>query len=315
MFPRLSYLIFSITIVASLGCTQEKSSDNTSDSDQLANYIKIPKGDVKQFYSWTADRIPMVSAHRGGPYPGYPENAIATFEYVLTHTPAVIECDIEMTSDSVLVMMHDNTLDRTTNGTGKVREMTWDELSSLRLKDNQGTLTDYKIPTLEEVLNWTVGKALLTLDVKRGVPFELVVDWLRKTQSQDYAAIITYSANDAQKVYQLAPELMISVGIGNMEAYQIHHDLGIPDENMIAFTGVSEPEISVYQFLHEKGIYAILGVLGNLDKKAMVKGDSIYASFVNRGADILASDRPIEAAKILEGLMPQESTKSKYFRP
>lgn len=315
MFPRFSFLILSIVFVTCLGCGQEKTADYASEERQSGHYITIPKGETKVFYSWSADRIPMVSAHRGGPYPGYPENAIATFDYVLTHTPAVIECDIEMTSDSVLVMMHDNTLDRTTNGSGRVRDMTWDELRNLNLKDNQGTLTDYKIPSLEEVLNWSVGKALLTLDVKRGVPFEMVIDWVRKTQSQDYAAIITYNANDAQKVYELAPELMISVGIGNMEAYQIHHDLGIPDENMIAFTGVSEPEISIYEFLHKKGIYAILGVLGNLDRKAIAKGDSIYASFIHRGADILATDRPIEAAKILESLKPQESIKSKYLRP
>lgn len=315
MSPRFLYLFFLIVLVTVFGCSEGKSIDSSSNANSSSNHIKILKGEAKQFYSWSADRIPMVSAHRGGPYPGYPENAIATFDYVLTYTPAVIECDIAMSSDSVLVMMHDNTLDRTTNGTGRVRDMTWEALSKLKLKDNRGTLTDHKIPTLEEVLNWSIGKALLTLDVKRGVPLEMIVDWVKKTQSQDYAAIITYSANDAQKVYQLAPELMISVGIGNMEAYQAHRDLGIPDENMIAFTGVSEPETSLYQFLHEKGIYAILGVLGNLDKKAIAKGDSIYTNFINGGADILATDRPIEAAKVLEALKPQESIKSKYFRP
>ena len=43
-----------------------------------------------------------MSAHRGGPYPGYPENAIETFEYIASQIPTVIECDIAMTKDSVL---------------------------------------------------------------------------------------------------------------------------------------------------------------------------------------------------------------------
>lgn len=265
------------------------------------------------FYSWTADRIPMVSAHRGGPYPGYPENAIATFDYIAGITPAVIECDIEMTRDSVLIMMHDNTLDRTTNGTGKVRDYLWSELAQLKLVDNEGMETNHTIPTLREVLEWVPGKALLTLDVKRGVPFEKVIAEVQDTNTGAYAAIITYSANAAQTVYELDSSLMISVGIGSREAYEAHKTLGIPDKNMIAFVGLSEPDATHYQFLHEKGIYCILGVLGNLDKKAEAKGDSIYAGFVKRGADILATDRPIEAAEVIASLIPETSSKGKYF--
>ena len=308
---RLTILCFAV-LVFSCGVNNK---DNSQEQLATNNYwVSIPAGDAKQFYSWSQDRIPMVSAHRGGPYSGYPENAIATFDYVLSFTPAVIECDIEMTSDSVLVMMHDNTLDRTTNGTGKVKDVTWAYIQGLKLKDNDGTLTAFKVPTLEEVLNWSKGKALLTLDVKRGVPFGHVVNMVRKTKAEDHAAIITYSANAAQEVYQLAPELMISVGIGNMESYTAHTTLGIPDDNMIAFTGVSEPDPTMYEFLHEKGIYSILGVLGNLDRKAIARGDSIYSGFIERGADILATDRPIEASKILKGLFPKTSSKSKYFR-
>ncbi len=310
-FKYLFFTLFLAVIFAS--CSSDHKASDTPDLKGMDNMAMVLYG-VKDFYSWTEDRVPMVSAHRGGPYPGYPENSIRTFDYVISYTPAVIECDIEMTADSILVMMHDNTLDRTTNGTGKVREKTWNELEVLHLEDNEGNATEDRIPTLEEVLRWADGKALLTLDVKRGVPFKMVTDLIAATKTENYAAIITYSANDAQTVYNLNSELMISVGIGNISAYEAHKAMGIPDENMIAFTGVSEPEPSLYKFLHDKGIYAILGVLGNLDKKAIAKGDSIYAGFVNRGADILATDRPIEAAKILEGLRPSSSSKFKYFK-
>lgn len=303
-----------ITLLFLLGCSSKKADKLLSAVELGEHYIAISDGEAKLFYSWSEDRIPMISAHRGGPYTEYPENAIRTFENVLKYTPAVIECDIAMTADSVLVMMHDNTLDRTTNGEGSVRDVLWNDLELLRLEDNEGNLTEDKIPTLKEVLNWAKGKALLTLDVKRGVPFDKVVELVEQTETEEYAAIITYRANDAKTVYELNPELMISVGIGNLEAYEAHRSLGIPDENMIAFTGVSEPDPSLYKFLHEKGIYAILGVLGNLDKKAIAKGDSIYAGFVTRGADILATDRPIEAAKILDELKPKSSSKFKYFK-
>ncbi|MBO3699181.1 glycerophosphodiester phosphodiesterase family protein [Roseivirga sp. E12] len=307
---------FSLTLIiaftlCSCGSNTEKS---VEEDGQGMEAMAMTLYGAKDFYSWTEDRVPMVSAHRGGPYPGYPENSLRTFDYVLSFTPAVIECDIAMTADSVLVMMHDNTLDRTTNGTGKVGDIRWEDLKSLRLEDNEGNITEDGIPTLEEVLLWADGKALLTLDVKRGVPLKMVTDLVEATHTENYAAIITYNANAAKAVYELNPDLMISVGIGNMSAYEAHRNIGIPDENMIAFTGVSEPEPSLYKFLHDKGIYAILGVLGNLDKMAIAKGDSIYAGFVNRGADILATDRPIEAARVLEKLKPSTSSKFKYFR-
>ena len=273
----------------------------------------LEKEGGKAFYSWTEDRIPLISAHRGGPYPGLPENAIATFEHIANITPAIIECDIAMTRDSVLVMMHDNILDRTTTGTGKVIEQDWENLQALYLVDNDGKETEHKIPTLKETLEWGKGKVLFTLDVKRGVPFEKVIEMVQQTGTQAHAAIITYNANDAQKVHELDPTLMISVGLGSEQAYEAHKSLGIPDDNMIAFVGVREPDEAHYQFLHEKGIYCILGVLGNLDKQAEAKGDSLYAGFINRGADILATDRPVEAAAIVKGLLPTTSTKRRFF--
>lgn len=308
----LRSILISLALVFT-ACSQSGSYTADAEDKGSFNQTVFARDGAKTFYSWTEDRIPIVSAHRGGPYPGYPENAIATFDYIAGITPAVIECDIEMTRDSVLIMMHDNTLDRTTTGTGKVRDHLWSELEQLKLVDNEGTETNHTIPTLREVLEWVPGKALLTLDVKRGVPFEKVIDEVQDTGTGIYAAIITYSANDAQQVYQLDPSLMISVGVGNSKAYEAHRNLGIPDENMIAFVGLSEPTPEHYQFLHEKGIYCILGVLGNLDKKARAKGDSIYAGFVKRGADILATDRPIEAAEVIAPLIPETSSKRKYF--
>ncbi len=321
--PPVKHCISLFLILFLLGCQsgqkeQSQSEKTTPGHSQegisgfFEEAVFVLQG-AQEFYSWQADRIPLVSAHRGGPYPGYPENAIATFAHIAQKTPAVIECDIAMSKDSVLVMMHDNTLDRTTTGTGNVWDHAWAELQELRLKDPEGTITEYSIPTLKETLEWGRGKVLFTMDVKRGVPFEKVVEMVQETNTGLYAAIITYNANAAQEVYQLDSTLMISVGIGNQEAYEAHKTLGIPDENMIAFVCVSEPDQAHYEFLHQKGITCIIGVLGNLDKRAAVVGDGLYAGFVRKGADILATDRPVEAAKAIKELVPENSSKRPFF--
>ncbi|GAA0880747.1 glycerophosphodiester phosphodiesterase family protein [Algoriphagus jejuensis] len=269
--------------------------------------------ETQDFYTWTADRIPMVSAHRGGPYPDFPENAIETFAHVLEFTPTIIELDVAMTKDSVLVLMHDDDLDRTTNGTGKVEEVTFEYIQGLLLEDNEGKLTEFKVPTLKEALVWSKGKALLTVDIKKSVPFEKVVEEVHETQSEAHAALITYSFAAAKKLHHLAPKLMLSITIRNEEEIERMEETGIPWDRAIAFTGLAERTPEFNKALHDRGVFTILGVLGNLDKSAEAHGDQLYASFVQNGADILATDRPIEASAAIQTLAPKTSSKSKYF--
>lgn len=263
-------------------------------------YTKVPTGKAYDFFSYKPNQTPKISAHRGGgDLKGYPENCIESFAYLARNLPVIIECDIDLTKDSVMVMMHDATLDRTTTGTGKLIDKTYAELGAYRLEDNMGNLTPYKIPTLEDVLRWGKNKVTFTLDVKRNVSFLKVVDMIHKTGAGDYAAVITYNAQDAAKLHQLDPNLMISVTIRNRAEYDRLRELGVPDNRMVAFVGVKEPDAELYTFLHEKNIACILGTLGNLDKQAAAKGDQVYKKFAENGADMMSTDRPLEIAKVL----------------
>lgn len=275
--------------------TSEKQVDKTEHY-----YLQIPEGGVKTFLKYPAQHQMQISAHRGGgDYEGYPENCIASFEFILQNTPAMIECDVRSTADGVLVLLHDDELDRTTTGTGKLENKTWKEIKKLKLKDNFGNITDHTIPTLEEALQWTKGKTMLSLDVKRKISFEKVIALVKTTQTQDYVNIITYTVGAAQKVYQLAPDLMISCTIRNDYELQQYNTSGVPWENIIAFVGTKEPQESLYKALHEKRVLCILGAIGNLDRSAKSKGDKFYRNFASRGADIIATDRPLAASKAI----------------
>lgn len=263
-------------------------------------YTRIPTGKAYEFFSYQPNQKARISAHRGGgDLKGYPENCIESFDYLAKKIPVIIECDIDLTKDSVMVMMHDATLDRTTTGTGKLIDKTYAELAQYRLEDNMGTATPYKIPTLENVLRWGKHKVTFTLDVKRNVSFANVVNMIHKTGASDYVAVITYNAQDAARVHALDPNLMISVTIRNRAEYDRLRELGVPDNRMVAFVGVKEPDADLYAFLHEKRIACILGTLGNLDKQAAAKGDQLYKKFAQNGADIMSTDRPLEIANAL----------------
>ena len=246
--------------------------------------------ELQNYFHWKPDRKPMVSAHRGGPMPGYPENCIETFDHVLNYAPAVLECDVRKTKDGRLVMMHDETLDRTTTGTGRVIDHTLAELESLRLKDNAGKVTPYRIPLFDDVLEWGRGKAVLELDIKRPVTPEEIIAKLKQHDAFAYSVVITYSNASAMYYHQLSPELVISASAGTPRGVAGLDSTGIPAKNLIVFVGVTEPDTSVYRMLHRRGISAILGTLGNLDRRAAKRGLGVYLQFLRHGADILATD-------------------------
>ena len=269
--------------------------------------------DLQKFLQWTPARYPLISAHRGGPTPGFPENAIETFANTLKLHPAIIECDAALSKDSVLVMMHDDKLERTSNGTGIIREKSLAELRELKLKDNEGTITSFGIPTLDEVLKWGKDKVIFTLDVKRGVPYQKMVEAVRRNKAEPYSIMITYSANQAAEVHKLAPDLMISASIRSVADLERLNQMGVPNNRIVAFVGTSAPDKEVYDYLHSKGIMCILGTMGNLDRSAKAQGDKIYRTLVENGADILSTDRNKESAEQLLKYAKEKGLTTKHL--
>ncbi|MBA8988415.1 glycerophosphodiester phosphodiesterase family protein [Sphingobacterium cellulitidis] len=310
-----SFISFSIFIaLLSTSCFRTNSSANVNNMphvDQVFNLRTVD--DLYHFLTYNENSYPLVSAHRGGPSDGFPENAIPTFAEVANKMPAIIECDISMSKDSVLVLMHDETLDRTTNGKGKLSKKTYEELSQLQLKDNNGNLTNFRIPTLEDALNWGIGRVIYTLDVKKSVPYEKVIELIRKTKSEANSIIITYSANQAEVVNRLAPDIMISATIKNRDDLTRLSELSIPDTRIIAFVGTSEPDSTLYSLLRQHGIKSILGTIGNLDRSAEKSGYQMYADFIVRGADVLSTDRPFEAWKALDFYIKKRNIESPFI--
>jgi glycerophosphoryl diester phosphodiesterase len=118
-------------------------------------------------------------AHRGD-WRYAPENSIAAIEHSIAVGVDVVELDLQLTKDSVLILMHDNKLDRTTTGKGAISEWTADSIKTLQMKNGCGLKTIHKVPTLEEALLAAKGKVLINLD-KADRYFDLVMPILEKT--------------------------------------------------------------------------------------------------------------------------------------
>ena len=106
----------------------------------------------------------VVISHRGD-WRNYPENSIPAIESVIRMGVDMMELDVKMTKDSVLVLCHDKTINRTTNGKGKVSDMTYDSLMTFNLKRAHGVKTDsIKMPTLREALLCCKDRILVNVD-------------------------------------------------------------------------------------------------------------------------------------------------------
>ncbi len=268
--------------------------------------------ELHEFFNYTEDRIPLVCGHRGGADKGLPENAIATFEHTLAQQPVFFEVDPRLTKDSIVVVMHDATLNRTTTGTGKLSDYTYEEIQTLFLKDKAGDVTPYKIHTLEEVIQWARGKTVLMLD-KKDVPLPMLYDIIHRNKAESYVIISVYSVEEANFYHTRNKDLLLEAFITSEKRLALYDESDIAWSSIVAY--VSQPKSkALYDEIHKRGAMVMVYTGPVYDKIPHAdQRQKAYREIINNGADILLSDRPVEAAQAVRELWPQKSNKSKFF--
>jgi len=155
---------------------------------------------------------PVIFAHRGASAYA-PENTLAAFELALTQQTDAIELDVKLSADGQVVVIHDPTVDRTTNGQGKVKNLTLAQLKSLDAgRSFSRESTGDKIPTLEEVFE-SVGKRTfinveLTNYTTRGDDLvERVCMLVKKHQMQNRVLFSSFFASNLSKARSYLPQV------------------------------------------------------------------------------------------------------------
>ena len=153
-----------------------------------------------------------ITGHRGGALLGA-ENSLECIRKGLDAGASSIEIDVHITADGHIVVCHDPTVDRTTNGSGAINRMTIEQIKELRLLEN-GTVTDQQIPTLEQVLEVIDGRAELLLEIKRtngnnkGIE-QRVLEILRQHGALKYTAIQSFDDNVLETLHSLDSTLQL----------------------------------------------------------------------------------------------------------
>jgi len=131
-------------------------------------FCAVHKSDALTDLPWSGRFPVLVIAHRGFSG-GAPENTVAAFKKAIDLGVDMIEFDVLLSKDGQVVVIHDDTLNRTTNGKGKVADYTLDELRQLDAGSWFGAqFSGERIPTLKEVLELTRGQVFLNIELKKG---------------------------------------------------------------------------------------------------------------------------------------------------
>lgn len=245
--------------------------------------------------------VTVISAHRGGVEPGFPENALESMANTAAQGGFIMEIDIRATADGVFVLLHDEALERTSTGEGLIAETAVADLDGLTLMDNDGAATEFAIPTLDQALAWGRDRAILQLDVKRGAPIDQVAQAVVDADAVHYAAVIAYSVEDALTAYAVDPRLTISVGLDSLEDLDALNAAGLSNDNIMVWTGVGDVRPDYWAALAERNVSTAFGALWTIDVEVQESGEaSRYAELAEQGVDVLATDYHLLAYEALE---------------
>jgi len=258
---------------------------------------------VKDLKDMHSTKVFVVS-HRGD-WRNAPENSLQAFKNCIAMGVDMIEIDLKKTKDNQLILMHDNTIDRTTNGKGKPSEYTLDEIRQFHLKNGMGRVTFHQIPTLREVLELAKGKILINIDkgydyfqdvykllvetntlnqviIKSGFPYEKV-----KAENGDvlnkviYMPVVNLDSPDAEAM---------------IDGYKAIKPVAIE----CCFTTVTPEVLRLLQKVKSNGSKIWINSLwaslngGHDDDRAveMLQPDESWGWILQQGASLMQTDRP-----------------------
>lgn len=241
---------------------------------------------------------------------GYPENCMESCAKTLSMMHSFFEVDFSFTKDSVLVLMHDLTLDRTTTGKGRVADYTYDQLQQFYLLDRKKKVTKYKIQTLKELLEWGKDRCVFNFDNKyintKGVSEEEKQGALEYYAKQllpggdwsMYSNIMlsVRSIEEAEFYWNKGVRnVMFCVEISKPEHFEAYEKSPIPWSYIMAYIRLHvDPRMKdVYDKLHERGVMLMTSIAGSTDKLKKEHDRTVgYLHDLMAMPDIIETDYP-----------------------
>ena len=259
---------------------------------------------VSELHAPSSDKV-LVACHRGD-WRNWPENSLAAIESVIGMGADIMELDLKLTKDSVLVVCHDRTIDRTTSGKGRVCDITYDSIRRCVLKTGHGVKTTHRMPTLREALEVCKDRIVVNVDQgyeyydlvlavteELGVTDQILIKGKRSTD----AVAAKFAEHPRNMMYMPIIDILKPQGRALFAEYQ---EKGIAPLAYEVCWNKYTPEVKECMDkvvaggskLWVNSLWASL--CGGLDDDAAFGGDpaEVYGKLVDMGATMIQTDRP-----------------------
>jgi len=235
-------------------------------------------------WSEPAGRMPIVVAHRGAS--AYePENTLRAIRLALAQGAPAVEVDVRRTKDGALAVLHDETVNRTTDGSGSIAGLTLDQIR--RLDAGRGE----RVPTLDEVLDTVKGRALAVVEIKERGLWRPVVELVRDHYDPRGVIVVSFHRSEIADLRGTHPEIRR----GALFVYAVSDVLTWTVEAQADFAGLRHDMVTreFADSLHQAGRSLLVWTVNDAERARAVAA---------LGADFIATDAP---DVILRALAPR----------
>ena len=260
-----------------------------------------------------------VISHRGD-WRNYPENSIPAIESIIRMGVDMMELDVKMTKDSVMVLMHDKTINRMTNGKGLVSDFTYDSLMTFNMKRAHNVTTDsIKVPTLRQAFECCKDRILINVDHAHNYYKEIVE--LAEEMGMTGQVLMKGKKSIDQVAADMAPYknnllYMPIIDINKEKGQQLFYDYVnrgvVPMAFEVCWQENGEEMEKCVAEIKKMGSKlwvntfwpSVCGGFGNDDDAALDAVDpaDVYGQYVEMGASLIQTDRPELLIKYLESI-------------
>jgi len=231
----------------------------------------------------TAQSSIEIVVHRGANALA-PENTIASTDSALKYGATWIEVDVRKSKDGELFNLHDETLNRTTNGEGRLSDMFAKDVRKLDAGSWFGPqFTGLSVPTIAEMLDYLQGKAFVFFDVKRGTPIPTLVNLVREKGFAEKSFFWFGDEKMLREFIGLAPEMKIKVNAASIERLKYWQSVCTPSYVEIAPEKITD---EFRDYCHQHGIKVMAA--------CQEDDTSQFQLVIDKKADLVNLDRPEE---------------------
>ena len=245
----------------------------------------------------------LVAAHRGGAAL-WPENSLLAFRSALALGVDALELDLHLTADGEVVVLHDPSLDRTSTGTGAVRDLKLADLAAVRLKTREGAVTAERVPTFAQVLDLVAPTSAellpeIKVDANRqrydGIE-EKVLALIRARGLRSRTTIQAFQVETIRRLRELEPKArtMLLVARGDVE-----RDRARPAEAVRRARELGATDLGMNHRLIDADVMAAARAAGIRVAAWTVNEEADMRRMVDLGVDMVMSDRPDLAKRLM----------------